>query len=41
MPVEKEMAIIEDINLSDKSVMYLGKIGEEIVSNWFIARIYQ
>ncbi|CCQ95911.1 Acetyltransferase [[Clostridium] ultunense Esp] len=32
MPVEKEMAIIEDINLSDKSVMYLGKIGEEIVS---------
>ena len=32
MSVEKEIAIIEDINSSDKSVMYVGKIGEEIVS---------
>ncbi|GFN34445.1 GNAT family N-acetyltransferase [Tepidimicrobium xylanilyticum] len=32
MPVKREMEIIENINSSDKSVMFVGKIGEEIVS---------
>ncbi len=32
MPIEREMEIIEKMNLSTKSVMYVGKINDEIVS---------
>jgi len=32
MPIEREMEIIEKMNSSTKSVMYVGKINDEIVS---------